>query len=236
MNLSKIIVTVAVVACVGSTFAQGFGGGGGQGRGGMRMMQGGRGFGGPAMLLQREDVQAELKLSDDQKSKLSSFREKQQSKMRETFQAAMQGGERPDPTKMQEIFAKMNEESNKELATILTADQSKRLRELSVQRAGSMAVIMPDVQKEIGISDAQKTRIQSLQKMQQEANQSLFEKMRDGELDRDQLREKMQGNQKALEDEVAKVLTEDQKTKLKALGGAPFTFKDEPRGGGRRRG
>lgn len=228
MNLKKILVSVVVLACIGSAFAQG----GGQGRRGGMMQFGGRGGGSPVMLLQREDVQGELKLTDDQKSKLSGIRDKMQDRMREAFQAAAGGGGQPDREKMMAEMQKVTAEIQKEVDGILNEDQKKRLRELAVQRAGNGAVMMPDVAKELGITDAQKTKIQALQQKQGEATQALFEKMRSGELDRDQMREKMEGNQKALDEEIGKILTEDQKTKLKAMAGKPFTFaQDRGRGG-----
>ncbi|MGV3618257.1 MAG: hypothetical protein ACO1SV_23260 [Fimbriimonas sp.] len=227
MNLKKIILTVGIIAVVGSAFAQG--GGGGQRRG---MMGGQMGRGGPAQLLQREEVQTELKLTDDQKTKLSGLQDKMRDKMREMF-AGGGGGERPDPTKMREAFTKVNEEIQKEVDAILTPEQQKRLKELSVQRAGNGAVMIPSVAKDLGITDEQKTKIENLQKLQGEATQALFQKMRDGELDGEQMREKMTANQKALDEEIGKVLTEAQKTKLKEMAGKPFTFSpDRPRGGG----
>lgn len=229
MNLKKIVLTLAIVGIVGSAFAQG----GGQGRrgGGMFGMMG-RGGGGAVQLLQREDVQGELKLTDDQKSKISALQDKQREKMREMFTGGG-GGERPDPEKMREIFTKAAEEAQKEVDTILNADQKKRLKELGVQRAGNAAVLNPETAKEVGITDEQKAKIKTLQDKQQEASTSIMEKVRNGELDRDQLREKMEANTKIFDEELGKILTDAQKAKLKEMSGKPFTFAaDRPRGGG----
>lgn len=227
MNLKKIILTLAIVGIVGSAFAQG---GGGQRRGGMFGMMG-RGGGSPVMLLQREDVQGELKLTDEQKTKLSELQTKMMEKMREMFTGG--GGGRPDPDKMREVMTKASEEAQKEVDTVLNADQKKRLKELAVQRAGNSAVLNPETAKEVGITEEQKAKIKALEDMQQQANQALMEKMRNQELDRDQFREKMETNTKAFDTELAKILTDAQKAKLKEMSGKPFTFAaDRPRGGG----
>jgi Spy/CpxP family protein refolding chaperone len=223
MNLKPLIVTVALVACVGSAVAQGFpGGGGGQRRGMMGQM--GRGMGGPAQLVGREDVQKELNLTSEQKTKLSDLQDKMRTKQRETMQSMMQGGGRPDPDQMRATFEKMNAETQKELDTILNDDQKKRLRELSIQRAGNGAVMMPDVAKELGLTSEQQDKLKSLQQKLQEANQSLMQKAMSGEIDRSEVGEKMQSNQKVMDEEIAKILTGDQKTKLEAMKGKPFTF------------
>src|SRR5690349_12018635 len=81
MIKSILVVGIAVLAAV--SMAQGGGGGGrGQGRGGMRGFQDASGV----FLLQRPEVQVELKLTDDQKSKLAAIRDEQGQKMREAFQ------------------------------------------------------------------------------------------------------------------------------------------------------
>lgn len=233
MNLKTLVVSIAILSCVGTSYAQGFGGGGGGGRGQGRMMMGGqfgRG-GGSLMLLNREDVQKELALTDDQKSKVTSMQQKQ----RESMMAMFQGGERPDPEKMQEIMKKAQEEQQKEIDGILTAEQKTRLKELSIQRAGNGAVMMPEVEKELAITADQKSKITSLQEKAQEANMSIMEKVRNQELDMQEARTKTEANQKVLDEEIAKILTDAQKEKLKAMQGKPFTFAPDQqrrRGGG----
>jgi Spy/CpxP family protein refolding chaperone len=225
MNIKKFILTIAIVGIVGSSFAQG----GGQGRrGGFGMM--GRGGGGVAQLLQREEVQTELKLTDDQKTKLSGLQQKMMEKMREMFQ----GGERPSQEKMRELFTKAAEDTQKEVDTILTPEQSKRLKELGVQRAGNMAVLNPVTAKELGLTEEQNAKIKTLQTKQGEANQAIGEKMRNGELEGREGFEKMQANQKVFDEELGKILTDAQKTKLKEMGGKPFTFAPDRRPGGGR--
>ena len=230
MNFKTLVVSLALLTTVGTSYAQGFGGGGGRGQG--RMMMGGQmGRGGGLQLLMREEVQAELKLTDDQKTKLTEMQTKQRESMRSMWQG---GGGQPDMEKMREAMEKAQAEAQKEIDTILTAEQKTRLKELTVQRAGNGAVSMPDVAKELGLSDDQKAKLKSLNEKAQEANMALFEKIRNQELDPQEARTKMESNQKVLDEEIAKILTDDQKAKLKAMRGKDFTFAPDRgrRGGG----
>ncbi|MFX5574590.1 hypothetical protein ABTD77_19315, partial [Acinetobacter baumannii] len=62
---------------------------------------------------------------------------------------------------------------------------------------------------------------------QQEASTKIMEKMRSGEIDRDQIQEIMTKNQKAMDTELGKILTDDQKKKLSDMGGKPFKKADD---------
>ncbi len=210
------VLVLALALCVGA-FAQG--------RRGMQM------GGGPNMLLRRHDVQKDLGLTDDQKNKLDTIREKMQSDMRELFQANQGSGERPDFEKMRPQMEKLQADSKKEIDAILTADQQKRLFEIFVQMEGNRAVLNPDVQNQIGLTDAQKTQIKDLMTKEREAQQQIMEKMRNGEISREQIGDLRKKNQGIMATEIDKILTADQKAKLAALGGKPFT-KDPDEGNG----
>lgn len=223
MMKSVLVLGVAVLAAV--SLAQG-GGGRGQGfrfGGGMNDASG-------VNLLRREDVQAELKITDDQKSKITAQNEAMRDKMREAFQNGGGGGDREA---MMATMQKMQAENTKTTLAILNDDQKKRLKELAVQRMGNSAITAADLQKDLGVTDEQKTKIKELQDKQNEATQSLFEKMRNQEIDREQMQASMKKNTDAMNAELGKILTDAQKSKIKEMSGKPFTFKEEaPRGGG----
>ena len=115
---------------------------------------------------------------------------------------------------------------------ILTADQFKRLEGIDVQMAGNMSVTDPDIAKAINLSDSQNTQIHDLMRKQGDANRSVMDKMRDGEIDRDAFRTSMDRNRKALDSAVAAVLTDDQRSTLKGLAGKPFKQDPQERGFG----
>jgi len=231
-NAVKALVVSAVLAIGAVAFAQGQGGGGGGGRGGggfgMRGMQG-RGST-PLSLVNREDVQKDINLSADQKTKLTSLRDKQQEEMR----AAMEnmrggGGDREEMMKQMRAF---QEKNDKAIAAILTEEQNKRIREIWIQLNGNRAITDEKVQTELGFSAEQKTKVKDLQTKQQEAMQGLMERMRNQEIDRDQMREIQTKNSETMNAELGKVLTADQAAKLKTMGGKPFKATEQPRGGG----
>jgi hypothetical protein len=230
-SITKAVLAIAVSAIACASFAQGGGGGGGRGFGGGQrgMMGGGAADSNGYNLLQRADVQGELALTTEQKGKLDTIRTEQREAMREMFQNGGGGGDREA---MMKEMQKFQEGQNKKFAAVLTADQIKRLKELAIQRAGFGAVNFPDVAKAVGLTDEQKAKIKELQGKQQEAMQGLMEKMRAGEIERTEIQGIMKKNTDAMNTEMGKILTDDQKSKLKEMGGKAFTFKEEERRGG----
>lgn len=224
MNFKKLLLVAATAALVCGAVAQG----GGQRRGGFGMQND------PVQLTGREDVQKDLALTDDQKTKLTDLREKAQQKRQEARQAAMEaaGDDREAGMKaMQAANAKITEEMSKELATILTPDQVKRLKEILIQISGvSIVTTNKEIQTDLTITDEQKTKFADLQTKQRAAMTELFQ---NSQGDRAAIQEGMAKNRKIMEDEINKILTDAQKAKLKDMSGKPFTRVDPPAGGGR---
>ena len=200
-----------------------------QGRGGMGMMRMMRsGSLASAMVLNRDDVQEEIKLTDAQKGKLDSQRASMRERMRSAFmQMRSAGGDPGDMQKtMQTTMTTLFESMSKEALSILTEAQRKRLGEIAIQSQGTMAVLQPELSQQLGMTAAQKAKIDDLQRRLDEANGGLFEQVREGTIDREQMTESMQKNSKTMDEEIAKIMTSAQKEKLKKLSGEPFEFKD----------
>lgn len=218
----KFIKTFVVVACAvllsGAAMAQG--GGGGRG-GGQRMMMGmGMGDSSGIMLLQRPDVQKDLALTDDQKSKLTAMQDKIRDDMRARFQNG--GGGRPDRETMQKVMKEVMDNVKKEATKILTKEQVTRLREINIQLAGNGAILWEDVQKDLGLSSDQTAKIKDLQTKQNDANSALRQKAQDQEITFEELQESMKKNNDMMNVELGKILKDDQKAKLKTMGGKEF--------------
>lgn len=232
MKFVKLAATAALCMAVAGAFAQGGGGaGGGRGFGGGGFRQGGRMGGGSEWgMLSRADVQKDLKVTDDQKKKV----EAAQQKRREEMQAMFQGGgvnfQEMTQEERQKMMEKMQEAEKKAYEGILTKEQETRLHEINIQIQGNRAILNPAVQKELKITDEQKKQIADLQTKQQDAMRSVFEKMQNGEIERDQMREIMTKNSDAMNTELGKILTKEQADQLKKMGGAPF--KADPTGPG----
>ena len=129
------------------------------------------------------------------------------------------------PEMMAEI-EKGLKEADEKVNAILTADQKKRVKEISIQLAKNSAILNEDIQKELGISKETVDKAKALQDGANKANGDVRTKMRDQEIDRADGQAIIEKNNKALEDELAKLLTPEQAAKLKAMGGAEF--KAEP--------
>jgi Spy/CpxP family protein refolding chaperone len=206
---------VAALATV--SMAQGF-------RGGRGMMGGN-----PAMLLSRADVQTELALTDEQKTKLSDIRDGMRDKFREAFQNA---GD--DAAARQKAMTDLMADVTKQINAILTADQQKRLKQISMQMSSyGILVNDTDLQTQLKLTDDQKAKIADMSKQQQAANAAIGEKIRNQEMTFQEAGPIFQKNQTALNDGIGKVLTDAQKAQFKDLSGKTFTETDPPPGGNR---
>lgn len=209
-----------------------FGQGGGQRMGGFRGGFGGRG-GNEFGLLRRNDVQEDLQLSGEQKTKLADLLTSMRGQRGDRGgrrQGGSQGQGQDNATRptdaerearRQQMEAR-RAEMEKKLNEVLSPTQVARLHEISIQLRGTMAVLDPKVQQAVGLSSTQIEKIKDLEQKAREAGQSVFEKVQNQEITREQMRESMQKNNQVMKDELAKLLTAEQAAKLKALGGAPF--------------
>jgi len=232
----KALIVAAVLTIGAISMAQGGGQGRGQGGGGRQGgMFGGRGGGGPAGLVNRADVQKDIKITDEQKKKLEEYqskqREEQRARMEEMRNGGGGGGGGFDREAMQKMQAENQAKQEKAIKEILDEKQWNRVREIWVQLNGNRAILNAEVQAKLNLTDDQKAKIKELQAKQQEANQSVMEKMRNQEITREEMQEANKKNNDALSAELGKVLTEDQAKALKAMGGEPFKADDNGGGG-----
>ncbi len=218
-------IAATLVAAASVSYAQG---GGGQGRGGF----GQRGGMGGGQQLNRKDVQADLKLTADQIKQIEAINTAGREEMQAAFQGGGGGGDREAMMAQFQAFQKKQQEK---IDKVLTPEQSKRLKQIGWQLAGNRAVMNDvDLQKALALSDAQKASIKSLQEKQQAANQAIQEKVRNGEIEREQSGELRDKNNKILDEELGKVLTDSQKATLKGMLGEPFKADPNEAQGGRR--
>lgn len=214
-TLSKSLLALGLLAVASLASAQQGGGRMFRGTG----MMGGASVAGRAFLLQREDVRADLGMTDEQKTKLSEM----EARMREEGMAAFSrgggGGGGGDRAKM---MAEMMQKGLDGVNAILTAEQQARLKEIAIQLAGNAAVNDKGVAKDLGISLDQQRKIEDLQKKSGEARRTLMGRVRAQELGWEEAGPMMEKIQSVTNDELGKILTDAQKEKLKTMGGKPF--------------
>ncbi len=210
-NLKTLVIAAiaAITFCMAAPMASAQGGG-------MRMMGGG---GGGLQLLQRKDVQKDLALTEKQIADLTALQEKMMGEMRDMFQNGGGGGDREAMMKkVQEMMAT----ATKSADAILTPAQSNRLKEINVQMQGNRIITDPATQTKLKMTDEQKTKVKDLMTKQQEANTGLFEKMRNGEMQREELQAAMTKNNETMGVELGKILNDDQKKMLVDMAGKKF--------------
>lgn len=229
--LGKLLGATAVLVCASLTLAQGAGRGQGR-QGGAR---GGQMT--EAQLILRKDVQKDLGLTDDQVTKLTDWSEKQRANRGQGGangaggnggngggNRGNGGGQLTDEQRaeMQKRAQERREATRKELLTIISEAQLKRVGEIGMQLQGNMALMQADVQKSLGLKEDQIEKIKDLQKRQQEANATLREKIQSQEISREDMQASMTKNNEIMKTELGKILTADQAAKLKAMQGKPF--------------
>jgi Spy/CpxP family protein refolding chaperone len=188
---------------------------GGGRRGGRGMFGGGR-FGVSSIRLaaEVEDVQAALKLTDEQKEKIGEINDELRDDLRETFRG---GGQ--DFRAAREEMEKLNQEASTKLAEVLDENQNKRLMGITIQVNGASALTEPAIAKELNITDEQKEELN-------DARRSNFEAMRDARDEVEDLTgQERRTRMRELRDEADKkllaVMTSEQQSKFEELKGEP---------------
>jgi Spy/CpxP family protein refolding chaperone len=193
----------------------------------------GGGFGGPGMLLQNTGVQKELKLTDEQIQKIKDVTQKIQEKHKDDFAALAKVDQQERREKFQELFKTIGEETEKGLADVLKPEQSKRLKQISLQQRGSQAFNEEDVQKTLKLTDDQKDKIKTLN---EDAGKEMREIFQNAQGNLREAGEKAAALRKETMEKVMALLTDEQKKAWKDMTGEPFEVRFEGGGFGGRRG
>lgn len=193
----------------------GGGGGFGQGRQGMGMMQMPK-----SALLVRNDVQKDLKLTDDQKAQLKKVQDDANAK-RQAMMEEMRanGGGGGDFQAMRDRFEKMQAETEEATMKVLNDDQRKRLDQINLQYNGYRSLNDEKLQKELGLNADQKRKISELNDQMNAANMQIMQRVRNGELDATEVPALLETNNKALDSAIKQTLTPEQDGKFTEMQG-----------------
>lgn len=198
------------------------------------------GFGGPmqaskAQLLQIEQVQQELKLSDEQKQKIEQISEDYQAARREAFQ----GG--PG----QEAFAQMREASqqaDRKIAEVLQDEQSQRLEEIRLQVTGpSILAFDRELAEKLNVTRDQRQKAREILEAQGEKTREAFRNAEGEGRERfAAAAPELEKIRKETDEQLVAVLTDEQKQQWKEMTGEPLELDRRQLfrgfGGGRSRG
>jgi len=186
-------------------------------------------------LLRTEQVQKELKLTDEQNSQIDDLAIQLQSDALELFSALQDLSEEERKKELQNLmkkFAEKGKELQAKVDKFLDAKQNGRMKELSLQQRDAEALADDDVIKELKITDEQKKKLQDIR---DEAARQLEEALKPllggggGGGDLGDIRTKMEAMRKELSEKALAVLTTEQRAKFEKMKGEKFDF---PSGGG----
>jgi Spy/CpxP family protein refolding chaperone len=158
-----------------------------------------------------DEVQAALKLSDDQQDKVAEINEKLRDDVREAFQGG--GGF--------EQMQQLNDDASAKLADVLDDSQRKRLMGIVIQVNGPGALIEPAVLSELQVTEEQKTKLADIRQTGLRSFRDAFQEMRAQGLSRDQVRAKFDELRAETDKKLLAVLTSEQQAQLESLKGEP---------------
>jgi Spy/CpxP family protein refolding chaperone len=213
--MAAAVTLVLAAMVVEPVLAQG---GGGGGRGGM-MRQ--RAYS-QARLATLSEVATDLKLTDEQKTKISAIADQLQSDIRSSFGG---GGGPPDMDKLEQ----MNQDATAKVDALLDAGQQKRLSEITIQVNGASSLNDPAIRKQLNFTDEQTKKYEEAR----DANRAAMGEVM--QMSREERQAKMADLRKEADDRLLGVLTDQQKTEFEAMKGTPLTIDLSalrPRGGG----
>jgi Spy/CpxP family protein refolding chaperone len=186
-----------------------------KGRGGFGMM----GMGGGPFFLMAENVQKDMKLSDEQVGKVQDTLRQIREKHADELQGLRDLDPQERPQKAASVTREMNDEVKKDLH--LSAEQSKRFDQISLQTRGLMAFADPRVQETLNLTAEQKSQIREIAQSSAGAGRGAFNKDASQEERQEAMRKAREARQENLK-KVHALLTDDQKKEWKELTGEPI--------------
>ncbi len=179
---------------------------------------GGRGFGrlfggvAKAQLATLDEVQSDLKLSDEQKTEVAAINDKLREERRGLF-----GGGFGQFSQIRDDMDKLNRKASDEVDAKLDDAQKQRLQQIAIQVNGPAALGDPSVVAQLNLSDEQ---MKKLEEARAENNKAVENAMSDfGDLSRDERREKFRTLSETADSNLLGVLTDDQKKKFDEMKG-----------------
>lgn len=212
--------------------------------GGSRGGFGGGGFGGlggaTISLLLRDSNAEELKLTDEQKTKIREINDKlrEDTRLRDLF-----GKMRPDSpeeernaamAEMAKITTEQRSQSDAELKKLLSPEQFTRYRQMALQSRGVGALADSDVAGELKLSDEQVAKLKTVGEELDKRRREMFEKLREsgGRGGFEEMRTKGEELRKEFDEQRLAILTDAQRQQWTTLKGPEPTPEGEaPRSG-----
>ncbi len=178
-------------------------------------------------LLRSEQVQKELKLTDDQTAKVKEIGEKLREEMSSQWSGVREMEDRDARrAKMTELTKQMDEKSREGLRDVISWEQLMRLYQIRLQIRGSVYGLNHEwIANRLQLTSEQKDKLSEIKKSNEQTMREAFSSFRD--LSQEERREKMGEFRKIRTDadeQALGVLTDEQKTTYEQLKGEKFEF------------
>jgi hypothetical protein len=161
------------------------------------------------LLLRQKSVQQELKLSPEVVKKILDFDDKED----EAYKKALKLGDK----ERQEKFDELEKANKKFLEDNLTAEQRKRLEQITLQVSGLHQLNRPEVAKELKLTDEQQRKFaEMLKAARKELSDLINSKKKEGR------NEKLAKLREEIDKKIEDALTDEQKKRVRELVGEPF--------------
>ncbi|MBM3458714.1 MAG: hypothetical protein FJX77_09310 [Armatimonadetes bacterium] len=175
---------------------------------------------GMAGLVERPDVQKELKVTEEQRAALERLRSARPERLRAFMMRQRQEGRIPPIQGLADFQAA----EEKELTGLLAQEQLARLRQLQLQREGFRAVSRPEVADELALTPTQRAQVAEIASGEIVA---MAPGRPGGMGNPEMLRRRLEAARAASAPKLEAVLTPEQKSRLTLLQGPRFAFAPE---------
>jgi Spy/CpxP family protein refolding chaperone len=163
------------------------------------------------LLLRQKSVQKELKLDEDTVKKIMEFTNKEADEYGKALKD-LKGKERAAK------FEELEKANKKFLEDNLSADQRKRLEQVTLQVTGLYQLGRKEVAKALDLTEEQQTKFEEMQKETRKALREILTSSDDRAAKTEKLAKLREENKK----KIMAVLTDEQKAKVKEIVGEPF--------------
>jgi Spy/CpxP family protein refolding chaperone len=185
------------------------------------------GPGGIGMLFQNPEFAKILELTSEQTTSLQRVlresAEEMRTQMQETMQQGQQGGAPPNPDQMRQRMEKFIDEAQVKVDKVLNPQQQTKVRELAFQMSGGLNApfLNERTLQVLKLTDAQKDQVRKIVADRdaefRNAMQQGFDFRNATPEEREKFRTDMESRGKKFADQVATILTPEQKAKAEAL-------------------
>jgi hypothetical protein len=173
----------------------------------------------PQPLFRSPEVSRHLNITPDQSARLDRLTTQLQEQFRERLQGLGRASAQDRPGQTQQLLRDFNSELTKRLGNILDQNQMQRFSQLELQSRGLSAFTDPAIQKQLGLTENQISRLtQAAQQTQQRLAELLAQEQNEPQAARRTFRELLRHNAELLE----RTLTPGQMQTYSGLSGQSY--------------